>query len=472
MSTVQNVIFLSIVYRVKGKDKEDPISYGTATCEVGDILGSKNQTKVKRLPSGGVVFCRLETVKTSNSNLIARFQFQAFFNNSRKSLLSKRSIFEISRKHPNAHRNSWLVVYRSSPVSESLEPRWDAAELDLEALCNGDFDRPLRLRVSVDESKRGGNFCIGQCETTLRMILNTQSVESSIKGFRIFKSIGSQVVVGRLDVKLAQVVDLKLEQEVMMDSFQMNGDEDVFSPGFSRSPTTVSSFSNYIDSGWLLDFMIAIDFTSSNGDPRIPGTLHYQATDSFNDYEECIQSIGGVLGLYSQSCIIWGFGAKFDSITRHLFQLGSTTTYHGSVDGVLEAYRSIFQSDLIMSGPTLFDQVIQAAAVRANKSKIDSALRYSVLLILTDGMSEDFGETRRKLDVYRFLPLSVLFVGLGRSDFSTLRQLTSEDDENRGISSLVEYREHQHDPKSLGTAAFGIVSRQFLEYMISNHIQT
>jgi len=116
--------------------------------------------------------------------------------------------------------------------------------------------------------------------------------------------------------------------------------------------------------------------------------------------------------------------------------------------------------------------VIQAAAVRANKSKIDSALRYSVLLILTDGMSEDFGETRRKLDVYRFLPLSVLFVGLGRSDFSTLRQLTSEDDENRGISSLVEYREHQHDPKSLGTAAFGIVSRQFLEYMISNHIQT
>lgn len=98
------------------------------------------------------------------------------------------------------------------------------------------------------------------------MILNTQSVESSIKGFRIFKSIGSQVVVGRLDVTLAQVVDLKLEQEVMMDSIQMNGDEDVFSPGFSRSPTTVSSFSNYIDSGWLLDFMIAIDFTSSNGE--------------------------------------------------------------------------------------------------------------------------------------------------------------------------------------------------------------
>ena len=50
------------VYRAKGKDNEDPISYGTATCEVGDILGSKNRTKVKRLPRGKtirrpLVFC-------------------------------------------------------------------------------------------------------------------------------------------------------------------------------------------------------------------------------------------------------------------------------------------------------------------------------------------------------------------------------------------------------------------------------
>ena len=239
-------------------------------------------------------------------------------------------------------------------------------------------DRPLRLRVLLDQRQRGGNVCIGQCETTLRMILNTQRSDSSINGFSIFKSIDSQVPVGRLDVPLAQVIDLKLEQEVVIDTFQMNCVEDCHS-GLPRSSITESSFSAYIDNGWLLDFLIAIDFTSSNGkclasfawviqmsqftnvammgvgDPRIPGTLHDQATESLNDYEECIEGIGGALEQYAEACTVWGFGAKFEGVTRHLFQLGSMPT--GTVDSILQAYRSIFQSDLIMSGPTLFDQV-------------------------------------------------------------------------------------------------------------------
>mmetsp|Transcript_19118 Transcript_19118/g.47260 ORF Transcript_19118/g.47260 Transcript_19118/m.47260 type:complete len:285 (+) Transcript_19118:751-1605(+) len=283
------------------------------------------------------------------------------------------------------NRLARLVVYRSSPVNDSFEPRWDVAEVDLEALCNGDFDRPLRLCVLLHKRKRGGNIRIGECETTLRMILNTQRSESPVNGFSIFKSIESQEIVGRFEVPMIQVIDLKLEEEVMIENFQLNCAEDndsalssrtnPFAFDISATPTDAtspaeSSFSDYIDNGWLLDFMIAIDFTSSNGDPRVPGSLHDQATESLNDYEECIEGIGCALGRYSESCTIWGFGAKFDGVTRHLFQLGRTTTCHGSVDSILQAYRGIFQSDLIMSGPTLFDQVIQAAAVRANKSKV------------------------------------------------------------------------------------------------------
>jgi hypothetical protein len=33
---------------------EEAVSFGNAVCEIGDILGSKNHTKVKRLPKGGV----------------------------------------------------------------------------------------------------------------------------------------------------------------------------------------------------------------------------------------------------------------------------------------------------------------------------------------------------------------------------------------------------------------------------------
>ena len=33
---------------------EEPVPIGNAVCEISDILGTKNNTKVKRLPKGGV----------------------------------------------------------------------------------------------------------------------------------------------------------------------------------------------------------------------------------------------------------------------------------------------------------------------------------------------------------------------------------------------------------------------------------
>jgi hypothetical protein len=68
---------------------------------------------------------------------------------------------------------------------------------------------------------------------------------------------------------------------------------------------------------------------------------------------------------------VWGFGAKFNDIVRHIFQLGPSSTVSGD-EGVLEAYKSVFRSDLVMSGPTVFLQVIQAAALRARKYHVRS----------------------------------------------------------------------------------------------------
>jgi Copine len=88
-----------------------------------------------------------------------------------------------------------------------------------------------------------------------------------------------------------------------------------------------------------------------------------------NDYEESIQTIGNAVAAYSDQFCVWGFGAKFDGVTQYLFQCGTSDTVQG-VKGILEAYNSVFQSDLIMSGPTVFDKVLQAAAVRAQKHKV------------------------------------------------------------------------------------------------------
>jgi hypothetical protein len=247
----------------------------------------------------------------------------------------------------------------------------------------------------------------------------------------------------------------------------------------ATTTTTSSSFQSYVQKGCQLEFCVAIDFTSSNGDPAIEGSCHY-AGNGMNDYEETISALGWAVSRYSvqgqQQIPVWGFGAKFGAMTRHVFQCGPTPTVTG-VDGILEAYRSVFQSDLVMSGPTVFVQVLQAAAARAHKQHTATVAagrlpHYTILLIITDGIMNDFEETRQRLDMYSTLPLSVIFVGVGRSDFSLLYRMCEQPPAagrggGRNITTFCEFHRHQHDPAALGEAALRNVPSQLCEYMQS-----
>ena len=57
-------------------------------------------------------------------------------------------------------------------------------------------------------------------------------------------------------------------------------------------------FSDYILGGCEISLIVAIDFTGSNGDPRVPGTLHHQSNGVRNDYEKAILAIGNILSKY------------------------------------------------------------------------------------------------------------------------------------------------------------------------------
>ena len=119
-------------------------------------------------------------------------------------------------------------------------------------------------------------------------------------------------------------------------------------------------------------FSLLTSFTSHvTGDPRIPGTLHDQSEDVLNDCKETIISIGDAVAACSDIFSVLGFGAKFGDTTRHLFQCGPTPEVQG-VEGILDAYKSVFKSDLTMSGPTVFDGVLQASAVRARRYQVST----------------------------------------------------------------------------------------------------
>lgn len=53
--------------------------------------------------------------------------------------------------------------------------------------------------------------------------------------------------------------------------------------------------------------------------------------------------------------------------------------------------------------------------------------KYSVLLVLTDGVVSDMAETRTAIVRASRLPMSIIIVGVGNADFSDMRLLDGDD---------------------------------------------
>ena len=112
------------------------------------------------------------------------------------------------------------------------------------------------------------------------------------------------------------------------------------------------SFLEYLKAGVEICFLVAIDFTRSNGLPQYPTSLHHVLTDTMdgdrrlNVYEEAIFGVGSVLEAYDTDQLFptWGFGAKLpgeDNVDSHCFAVNGQDDAPEcqGVHGILDAYR-------------------------------------------------------------------------------------------------------------------------------------
>lgn len=481
---------------------------GSAVFEVADILATKHHTRARRLRKGGVVFCRVEPVPQATVQQYAVFRLSA------RNLIVPHRRFAVFASAPDtivkiakqdANTRKFTTVYRSQPVWNSLSPAWDRIEVDLGMLlCDCDRQTPLRFSVSmVRENRRA--VVIGMLETTLQHLLSGASTETgttlpdpndeTLPAFTLQRNIEKYKSVGQLVVRRAYVYEIlpdgrrrivegededkETEEEEEKEFTASKGHRRDFNYSFADPPPITDESSGSLNNavasdlkslaanGCDLQVCVAIDFTSSNGDPRLESSLHYQST-SMNVYEETIATVVGSLEDEIRvpfGYTVWGFGAKFaDGMVRHIFQCGNGTCQ--SVPEILDAYKSIFTLGFTMSGPTSFDKVLQGTAVRAKQSKEQQedgqSYQYSVLLIITDGTMSDTEETRRKLSVYRDLPMSVIFVGVGRADLSGLAVLCQEFPDE---TVFVDFREVQSNPAYLANATLGDLPRQIRRYV-------
>jgi hypothetical protein len=122
-----------------------------------------------------------------------------------------------------------------------------------------------------------------------------------------------------------------------------------------------------------------------------------------------------------------GFGARIPptgQVSHEFFlNLRPDTPYCAGVDGLLAAYYTALQS-VSLYGPTNFSPVIEHVARFANAYQ--DGRQYFVLLILTDGIITDLEATKHSIIRASTLPMSIIIVGVGNEDFSTMEELDSD----------------------------------------------
>ncbi|KAJ3675843.1 hypothetical protein LUZ60_004885 [Juncus effusus] len=259
----------------------------------------------------------------------------------------------------------------------------------------------------------------------------------------------------------------------------------IFVDKFSESRQ--KTFLDYISGGCELNFLVAIDFTASNGNPRLPDSLHYiDPSGRANAYQRAIIEVGEVIQFYDSDkrFSAWGFGARpIDGPVSHCFNLNGSTSQPEveGIQGVMSAYISALHN-VSLAGPTLFGHVISAAASVAGQSVTSGSQKYFVLLIVTDGVVTDLQETIDAIVKASDLPLSILIVGVGGADFKEMEFLDGDKGARletstgrvatRDIVQFVPLRDVQNNEISVVQSLLAELPSQLLSYMKHRDIQT
>ncbi|KAL6329535.1 hypothetical protein AAG906_022084 [Vitis piasezkii] len=294
-----------------------------------------------------------------------------------------------------------------------------------------------------------------------------------------FNTSGNHVLIGKLQKSVADLEKLhkqKTGASFILPSSAQHGHEKVlkgqlFVDQFCEKQ--LYSFIDYVSSGFEFNFMVAVDFTASNGNPRNPDSLHY------------IDPSGEVIQFYDSDRRFpaWGFGGRtIDGTVSHCFNLnGSASGVEvEGVQGIMAAYASAL-NHVALAGPTLFGQVINNAAEIARQSLSYNGRKYFVLLIITDGVVTDLQETKDALVRASDLPLSILIVGVGGADFKQMEILDADNGcrlesstgrvATRDIVQFVPMREVRGGQTSVVQALLEELPGQFLTYMRSRDIK-
>jgi len=359
---------------------------------------------------------------------------------------------------------SEMIVWTSqTALSNNTNPDWGSTRLDCGSLTEaGDLDSQFILRVC--RVKSGKIEPIGQVVKNLRQICPPQDTMSQDNVI----ARGSNISIDITDVKGKTRGQLIFSSWVIKEEY---------------------TFLDFVKGGIDFSMSVCVDFTGSNGDPRNATSLHYIHPGCRNQYIDTIRSIGTILANYCQkiSFPLNGFGG-FASIdgrqadTSHCFPL-SLTTGKPFAFGIEDAVKTYCESlpRITLSGPTFFEHIIRSGTQPALRPYTYDYQHYQIILIITDGVINDFAKTVDAIVEAAVKPVSIIIVGVGGADFAAMDQLDGDGPDRltsarlgpakRDIVQFVPFMKFAKDPTALAREVLAEIPAQVQEFMSMHNIK-
>uniref|UniRef100_A0A8C6V6B4 Copine family member 9 n=1 Tax=Naja naja TaxID=35670 RepID=A0A8C6V6B4_NAJNA len=241
---------------------------------------------------------------------------------------------------------TFTICHKTEVVKNNLNPVWQPFSIPVRSLCNGDYDRTVKIDV-YDWDRDGSHDFIGEFATSYRELSRAQNQ------FTVYEV---------------------------------------------SNPRKKCKKKKYINSGTVsVGQLTKCLFT---GNPSQPTSLHYMSPYQLSSYAMALKAVGEIIQDYDSDKLFpaYGFGAKVppDGKVSHQFPLNNNLDNPNceGIEGVLESY---FQSlrTVQLYGPTNFAPVINQVACLA--AQVTDGSQYYVLLIITDGVISDMLQTKEAI---------------------------------------------------------------------------
>ena len=249
----------------------------------------------------------------------------------------------------------------------------------------------------------------------------------------------------------------------------------------SIDPKKNYSIIDYLLGGLQICLSFAIDFTASNKNLTDPKSLHYLSpyNNQYNQYELAIKACGIILEYYNNNKMFetYGFGGKFygNQNEDHCFPLNcdfNNPEIFG-LDEVLKKYREALDNCQLFE-PTYFHYFMEKLNQKVTKQVENKDFKkYHILMVLTDGIIEDTDETINEIVAASFLPISIIIVGIGNTDFTNMNVLDADEEalydyENRkalrDMVQFVPFNVYKNDPQKLAEEVLQDIPMQIIQY--------